>query len=240
MELLEKYTNDVAHDYLKNQETADMYISQREAVDLKYRRIINDIYLEHEKREYNLYNECCERKSDDKYLFYVCKSIEYLRNGNEQLFLEDLPNNRDGFADLWQIDVIIFSDFEYFIKPHPKLFDKYTFVNVFIEYIFELSVKGNKKAIDKLFKLNLYSDGGYGEYLEDKVLIFIEKYPAVFIRNWRMIKQYKSSINLGTTLYQYKANDIIQTYKDLSVTGTFDTNTCKEIVSFLEYRKRSL
>ncbi len=94
VELLKKYEQDVGHDYLKNKEKADIYKKQIEAIDKIYRKIINEIFSEHEKKEYSLFEKCCDRKNKDGYLFFVCKLATYYRDGNTDILLNDLPKTK--------------------------------------------------------------------------------------------------------------------------------------------------
>jgi hypothetical protein len=237
IELLEKYTRDIGNDYLKNKDKADIYIKQREAIDQNYRTTIHNIFFDHEKKEYTLLKKCCDNTIKDKYIFYVCKLITYYRDRNINSLLNDIPVDKEGLVDLWNIDTIIFSDKDYYNKPHPQLFDKASFVVLFLDSIYQLATKGNIKAIDRFLTISSFADGEYGEYAAEKILDLFEKYPNVIIKNWVVVRKHKPTINFETTDYDKKATAIIQKYKYLCNSAQTDSSICKEIIDFLKQKR---
>jgi hypothetical protein len=237
VELLKKYEQDVGHDYLKNKEKADIYKKQIEAIDQKYREVIHEMFFAHERKEYTYFKKYCDGKVKDGYFFFICKLIAYYRDGNSVSLLTDIPVTKYGLADLWEIDKIILSDHNYFSKPHPKLFDKASFVFLFLDAIYQLAANKDEIAIDKFFTIEKVADGEYGEYMEYKILNLFEDHPEIIIKNWGIVKRYKSTIGFETTDYHSKANTIIQNYQNVCEKLTVDSAICKEIIEFLQLEK---
>ncbi len=237
VELLKKYEQDVGRDYLKNKEKADIYKKQIEAIDQKYREVIHEMFFAHEKKEYTLFEKYCDGKVKDGYLFFICKLIAYYRDGNSVFLLNEMPVTKYGLADFWEIDSIILSDSNYFSKPHPKIFDKNSFVFTFLDAVYQLAVKNNAIAVDKYFAIKEFADGEFGEYMEDRILNLFEGNPEIIIKNWSIVKKYKSTIGFETTDYQSRADTIIQNYQSVCEKHTVDSAICKEIIEFLKLQK---
>lgn len=235
MELRRKH-EDIEKDYFKDKEKANMYEKQIANIDLKYRNVIYDILYEYERGENKLFYKCCDIARKDKYLFFVCKLIEYKHLANSETFLSGIPNDKDGLYPFWEIDSITAGPFGY-PKPHPKLFDTSSFVNAFLNEIYQLAANGNEKAIDVFLKVQIFADGEYGEYMEDKVLCLFEKHSAIVIKNWELIKKYKTSIGFESTDYHVKADDIINNYLTLCKKNNVDSVICNEIIEFLDLNK---
>src|SRR4030067_2105984 len=219
----------------ENREMRDMYMKQIQAIDRKYRTVIYEIFFEHEKKEYNSFGKCCDSPIKDGYLFFVCKLIKYYRDGTAEILLKDMPLGKEGYDDLWEIDDIIFSN-NYSRKTRPKLFDKGSFVLLFLGSFNRLAADGNPKAIDNFLNMKLFADGWIAEYIADSILSLFENQPEIVIKNWNVIKKYKLSLRYQE--FQFKANALIKEYRDLCQKRNFDTSLCKEIIDFLEQRDK--
>lgn len=216
----------------ENREMRDMYMEQIQAIDRKYGAVIYEMFFEHEKKEYNTFSKCCVSPIKDGFLFFVCKLIKYYRDGNTKSFLEDMPLGKERYEDLWEIDNIIFKE-DYYSKPHPKLFDKGSFVLLFLDGIYDLAVNGNARAIDKYLSINSFADGYMAEYMADRIVKLFENHLNVISNNWKVIRKYKSTISFETTDYKYKADSLIGKYRDLFEKNKTDSLVSKEILGFL-------
>jgi len=237
VELLRNFERTAGHDYLKNKERADAYKKQIEIIDNRYRGIIHEMFFENERKEYGAFSTCCGKKAVDKYLFFVCKLIAYYRDDDANFFLNNIPLDKDSLEKLWQVDAIILSDIHYYAKPHPKAFDRGSFVDLFLIAVYELATKGNAKAIDRFLAINQFADGIYAEFMEDKIFNLFDKYPDVIARNWGTVKKYRSTMQFWTTDFQFRADSIIQKYKNLCSEMSIDSSVCMEVIEFLKERE---
>lgn len=233
VKLIRQYSIDIGNDYVGKKERADKIQKQISEIDLKYRKMIYDMFYEADKGGNKLINECCNLTKEDRYLFFVCKLITYNRFKNAELFIRDLPSSRTDFHPLWEIDGITAGPFGY-PTPHPALFDKASFVNIFIDTVYQLAANDYATAIDKFLQLNKYADGEYGEYMASKMLNFFENYPTVVIKNWEIIKKDSSTINFASTDYKIKINSIVNNYQNPCKKLAVDSLICNEIIDFLK------
>jgi len=230
-ELVKKYEEEVGNDYLKNKEKADLYAQQREVIDSKYRYAINAMFSEYDKKENKYFQQCCKVRIKDGYLFLVCKLLAYFRDGNAELFLRNIPFKKEDLNDLWTVDDILLSDPNYYSKSHPRIFDKASFVFLFLDTIYQLAIQGNVKAIDRFLTINLFANGGYAEYVENKILNLFENHPEIIIKNWNIVKKYIRSFR--SPEYQFRANALKKKYQDLCSNKVY-VLACKEVLEFLE------
>jgi hypothetical protein len=226
-ELLKKYEREMDTDRQK----AGAYWSQIQTIDKRYEAVIYKLFFEYEQKEFVLFKKCCEGPQNDKYLFFVCKLIRFYVDGNADLFLKGIPVQKGALDDLWEIDNIIKEDYK---KPHPKLFDKESFIYHFVDAIYGLAANGNATAIDKYLGIDSFADGSIAEYTADRILKLFENHPNIISNNWKVIRKYKSSISFETTDYKYKADAVIQKYRDLFEKKKTDPSVSKEILEFLK------
>jgi hypothetical protein len=232
-ELLKKYEWEMD----KNKERAGTYWRQIQTIDQTYRAVIYKLFFEYEQKNPMLFNNCCKGPQNDKYLFFVCKLIAYYLDGNADLFLKDIPVEKGDLEDLWEIDSVTFTK-EYDSKPRPKVFEKRSFVVVFLDSIYGLATNGNPKAIDKFLSIKSFADGSMAEYMADNILNLFENHPSIISKNWKVIKKYKSTISFETTDYKSKADCIIRRYQDLFEKNKTDSLVSKEILGFLKEKAK--
>jgi hypothetical protein len=233
-ELRNKYQKNV----IENREKADTYKAQYQAIDQRYRNVIYKMFFEYESKEYKSFDKCCVSRIDDGYFLFVCKLIAYYRTGNGDEFLRNIPVDRNGVGNLWQIDEIIFSDPNYSVNPHPKVFDQAPFSFLFLKAIHQLATKDNAKAINTLLSINLFAEGLYAEFMQDEILSLFENHADIVARNWQVFRKYKSTMFFETTNYQHKSESIIGKYEDLCERINVGSSVCKDIIEFLKEKKK--
>lgn len=235
---LEKnYAKFVGKNYDK--EKADFYAARIEKIDEKYRAVILNVLFKYEAKDYAVVRRTCSAVRCDPHLFFVCKLLDYKTSGNSQEFLKDLPTDRKDVKDLFKLDPIIFKYPFYENQPHPEIFERESFVEIFLRAIYELTAKGDPLAIDKFLNIFRYAEGDYGEYMDERLLRLFAEHPYVVLKNWKQIREYQSIINFATTSYSDQANNIISRYEDIC-TGTDYPDRCEEVIEFLKTRKQEI
>ena len=141
-------------------------------IDEKYRKVIYQMFFELEKGRHNIFDQCCVKLKNDRIMFFVCKLVEYRLFKKPGIFLSDIPTDETTLRDLWEIDRITMDPFGY-AGTHPNLFDKGSFADIFLEAIYQLAVKGNRIAIDRLLVIDRFADGAYAETVQERVLEFL-------------------------------------------------------------------
>ncbi|MGA1825363.1 MAG: hypothetical protein ACMUIP_11955 [bacterium] len=228
-ELLEKYKIEIGNNYIQNKKKADLYNSKLQKIDKKYAKLINSLFSE-QGGEYKLFENCCLHSQKDRIMFFVCKLIKYKRSGNAKSFLKDIPTDQQGLSSLWEIDNIV-------LREDLSYFSKYSFVQIFIDSIYQLACSDNKIALTRLLQISINADGWYAEELYKLILNLFEQYPDIIINNWHIIKEFNQTINFETTDYLVKADKILNLYSNKCSEKRDDSFKCIEIINFLKNNK---
>jgi hypothetical protein len=230
-----KYAEVVGEKYIE--ERAQYYKAQIEQIDEKYRSVILNVFFHYEKGDIDAVRISCDAMRCDPYLFFVCKLLDYKISGDSEEFLKGIPTERDEMKDLFEVDSIIFKFPYYESQPHPDIFDKQAFVDLFLDTIYELAANGNSVAIERLLGIFRCAGGEYGEYIDEQLLRLFAEHPRVVLDNWSTIRKYQSIINFSTTLYSEKADALIQSYQALCEESGQGSQHCGEVIEFLKKRK---
>ncbi|MBI4832113.1 MAG: hypothetical protein HY801_11310 [Candidatus Lindowbacteria bacterium] len=145
--------------------------------------------------------------------------------------------DKKGLSPLWEIDDITFGPFGV-SSPHPRLFDRLSFVDAFLDVIYDIATTGDPAGVDALLRITTFADGEYGEYMEDKVLQLFTDHPNVILENWQAVRKYRASFGFETTSFPTEADNITENYQQICRKSSYGSWTCREIIDFLKQEKK--
>ncbi|MFA6449100.1 MAG: hypothetical protein WCX65_06530 [bacterium] len=178
-----------------NQSKGDIH-SSIDSIDLEYRRQIFSLLLlyENNKNKSNvksINSKCSSNK--DPVINNVCNWIVFKLSHDSNNFIRKADANNP--QALWTTDGIIMPDIDKYGLKIPKLFEdkdgnySLSFVDIYIDDIFKLALKGNDSALLLLNKLFESADGYYGEAISyDLGQIFIKNKKLV-LKHWKKVRK---------------------------------------------------
>jgi hypothetical protein len=199
-EIMVKYIFEVGNEYLERRERAEEIKRELEAIDYVYRTIFKDLMILSENDDIDFDNKTIDNmytlyKSDPVIEIYFAWFVFHI-SGDEHDFISKISIM--DFNAFWDLPEILSTEDEEFRTILKRNSFEKCFTCKFIDQIYSLAIKGEKKALYCLIKIYDASDGGDAENMVGILdSLFLEN-AEIVTNNWEVLR-----------LEQYYCGDIL-------------------------------
>lgn len=208
--------------------------SELGAVDTKYRQLFADILRSGDKARFK---QCplCEGGlvRQDDYLGLACGLATFRKGHKLEKFIKGVPKTKAKADSLWDMDAIVLGGQE---GRKPKDIPP-SFVNEYLDAVFEGASKGSVEALTRLFELAQWSDGEYAEYLTELIGRLFAHNLKVIVKNWPTIGPLAKSFGLGSTDFSTNADKALDDLGQMHTQKMMDESTYHDIKAYIESQK---
>lgn len=236
LKIVEKYTKEVGHYYLKNKDIADKLSAEKQIIDLYYRNIMIFFSNALKEKDYLSVTSCCTKVKNDPVAFQICNLFSYLflENKDNKNFIDTFPSSKEEVSILWILDEIAYKKSKIMNSEIPSAFLSKEPTLQYIDALFQIAKSNNSKAIDKYFNLINYAGGYFAEYIYAQIIKMFVDYPQIIIDNWQLIKKYRKRFRFVGVKYYISSNDTIVIKQNFNNICNNKEDICEEILDLFK------